>query len=91
MILDSVCATESDTAAYLRGKLRLAGIGDDTPLDVLCDAAMVLMVDGAPDLRKWRDQVDIASWRIKPPDRASWGLRPDQVAAQQQLMGQASK
>ncbi len=91
MILGSVCATGSDTAAYLRGKLRLAGIGDDTPLDVVCDAVMVLMVDGVPDLRKWRDQVDIASWKVKPPDRASWGLRPDQAAAAQKLMGQAGK
>ncbi len=88
MILASV-TSDSDTAAYLRGKLRLAGLGDDTPLDVLCAALVTLTVDGVPDLRKWRDQVDIASWRVKPPDRASWGLRPDQIAQQQALIKQA--
>ncbi len=56
---------------------------------MLCDALVTLTVDGVPDLRKWRDQVDIASWKVKPPDRSSWGLRPDQVAQQQRLIKQA--
>lgn len=79
----------SDTAAYLRGKLLLAGLGPDTPVADLCDVLTVLEVDGVPSeqLKSWRDQVDRAAWRIKPPDRASWGLRPDQAAQQQALMG----
>lgn len=90
MILASVTAAD-DTAAYLRGKLRLAGLGDDTPLADLLDALVCLVNDGVPDLRKWRDQVDIATWRVKPPDRSSWGLRPDQIVAQQALTGQAGR
>jgi hypothetical protein len=78
----------SDQAAYLRGKLRLAGLDADAPLHELLDALVALCNDGVPDLRKWRDQVDVASWRIKPPDRSAWGLRADQIQAQQQLMSQ---
>lgn len=74
-------------AAYLRGKLRLAGVGPDTDLEELCDVLTVLEVDGVPgdQLKRWRTDVDRAAWRLRPPDRETWGLRPDQAAEQQRL------
>lgn len=87
----SAVTADGDTAAYLRGKLRLAGVDGDTELDEMCDVLTVVLVDGVPgeQLGRWRDQLDQAAWKIKPPDRSSWGLRPDQIAAQRRLMDNA--
>lgn len=77
----------TDTAAYLRGKLRLSGVGPDTPLGELCDVLTVLMVDGVPgdQLRKWRGHVDRAAWALRPPDRETWGLTPEHQAQMARL------
>lgn len=50
---------------------------------------MVLLTDGIPKepLQKLRQSLDRASWAARPPDRDSWGLRPDQQAATARLMG----
>lgn len=62
-------------------------MGDDTELDVLCDALIFVLADGVPgeQLSKLRKNVDRASWQIRPPDRESWGLAPEQQAAMGRL------
>ncbi len=78
-----------DHSAYLRGKLRLAGVDGGTPVGELCDVLTVLLSDGVPAdaLTKLRRSVDRAAWKIKPPDRSGWGLRPDQVEGMRRLTG----
>lgn len=80
-------AGRDDTSAYLRGKLRLSGIDGDTDVADVCDVLTVLLSDGVPGeaLTKLRRSVDRAAWKIKPPDRDSWGLAPDQQAATARL------
>lgn len=80
-------AGRDDTSAYLRGKLRLSGIGDDTDLADACDVLTVLLSDGVPGeaLTKLRRSVDRAAWKIRPPDRSTWGLTPEQQAAAARL------
>jgi len=84
-----VTAATDDTAAYLRGKAFLGGIRDDTALSAACDVWTVLQVEGVPgeDIGKWRRRFDPIVWQIKPPDRSSWGLRPDQLQATSRLTG----
>jgi hypothetical protein len=66
-------------------------VDDDTELDVLCDAMIFVLSDGVPQeqLSKLRKNVDRASWQIRPPDRETWGQRPDQIAAQERLVRSA--
>ncbi len=66
----------------------MVGVHDDTDLADLCDALIYVLAEGVPQeqLKKLRDSVQIASWRVQPPDRSSWGLSPEQVEAQQRLM-----
>jgi hypothetical protein len=70
----------------------MCGVRDDTPLDELCDSLIYVLAEGAPgeQLKKLRDQVQIASWKVQPPDRSTWGLSPEQRAAQERLMRAAS-
>ncbi len=60
---------------------------DDTELDVLCDALIFVLSDGVPgeQLSKLRKNVDRASWAIRPPDRSTWGLSPEQQADMKRL------
>lgn len=46
-----------------------------------------VLADGVPaeQLTKLRRNVDIATWKIKPPDRETWGARPDQVEQMERL------
>lgn len=76
-----------DVATYLRGQLRLRGVDGDTPLDETLDAVMALEVEGVPgeQIGRWRKATDRASWRIRPPDRESWGERPEQQAQMARL------
>lgn len=66
-------------------------VDDDTDLADLCDAVIYVLAEGVPQdqLRKLRDSVQIASWRVQPPDRSTWGLSPEQQAQAARLMGQA--
>lgn len=80
---------DDDIATYLRGQLRLRGIGGDTPLAGVLDAVMALEVEGVPaeQIGKWRKATDRASWRIRPPDRETWGTTPAQQAEMARLAG----
>lgn len=76
-----------DVATYFRGQLRLRGVDGDTPLDEVLDAVMALEVEGVPgeQIGKWRKATDRATWKIRPPDRASWGQSPAQQAEMARL------
>lgn len=81
--------TSTDTASYLRGRLHMAGIGADSPLSAAVDVLQVLILEIPREaLDKWRRELDIAVWKVRPPDRSTWGLRPDQQAATERLIGQ---
>lgn len=80
-------ATQTDTAAYLRGRLFMAGVSDRTPLATALDVLTVLVMEVPTDeLRKWRRELDAALWKVRPPDRSTWGLLPDQVASTERLI-----
>ncbi len=66
----------------------MIGVDDDTALADACDALIYVLAEGAPheQLKKLRDSVQIASWQVQAPDRATWGLTPEQVEAQERLM-----
>lgn len=55
----------------------------------MCDALIYVLAEGAPheQLAKLRKQIEVAGWKVKPPDRESWGRTPDQQAAAKRLMG----
>lgn len=76
-----------DVATYFRGQLRLRGVDGDTPLDEVLDAVMALEVEGVPgeQIGKWRKATDRATWKIRPPDRASWGQAPGQQESMRRL------
>jgi len=73
----------------LRGRLALAGIGLHTPLGDWLDAVYAAYLDGPPEetLRKAHQQAVIGAARLRP-DRATWGLDPEQRALGQGLIGQ---
>ena len=77
----------TDQGAYLRTKLRAAGVRDDTDLPDLCDAIVYVLAEGVPgeQLDKLRRSIDRAAWRVKPPDRSSWGLLPGQAEQMNRL------
>lgn len=86
-----VAATDerTDVAAYMRGKLRMAGVDADTPLrDALDCLQVVIMEVPVDELKKWRREFDSALWKIRPPDRSTWGLAPEQQAATARLTGE---
>lgn len=88
--MTATATAPDDHGAYLRGKLRLAAVDDTTPIGQWCDVLTVLLVDGIPgDLDKFRRALDRVAWKVRPPDRATWGLRPDQIAGLQRLTGDA--
>lgn len=94
-----------DIAAYLRGRLIVAGLDDRAPISAVLDVLMTTMVDTpAKELGEWRDRFDHAIYtptltavpdlpadavERQWPDRATWGLRPEQVAATNRLMNAA--
>lgn len=76
----------TDTAAFVRGKLHMAGVDRATPIATAVDVITVIAMDvPTDDLKKWRREFDSALWRVRPPDRATWGLRPDQAAETRRL------
>lgn len=90
----TVAVARTDQASYLRGKAHMAGLREDTPLAHACDILLALEVDGIPgdQLKQWRQAMDrqlmtaaAKSPAAKGPDRATWGLLPDQMAAMSKL------
>lgn len=66
----------------------MAGITSTSPIKNAVDVIQVLVMDvPTDDLKKWRNELDAALWKIRPPDRATWGLRPDQQQETQRLIG----
>lgn len=84
-----MATARDDQSSYLRGKAHLAGLRPDTPLNTACDLLLMVEVDGVPQeqLKKWRGNLDRALWKIRPPDRDTWGLLPEQQAAMARLAG----
>lgn len=81
-------SARTDVASFLRGKLHMAGIDRSSPIQVAVDVLQVLVMDvPADDLKKWRREMDAAMWKVRPPDRATWGLRPDQQQETERLLG----
>lgn len=64
-------------------------MGDDTALHDLCDAVFLVLADGVPgeQLSKLRRNVDIASWKVRPPDRETWGA----TSRQQEQMARLAR
>ena len=82
-----MAAAQTDSGAYVRGKLFMAGVDVQTPVTTALDVlTVVLMEVPVDDLRKWRQELDRALWRVRPPDRGTWGLLPEHVAAQERLI-----
>ncbi len=78
----------TDLASWMRGRLHQSGVDGDTPLCTALDVVMTLVVDAPVDaLRKWRTELDAALWRIRPPDRDTWGLLPEQQQAMARAAG----
>lgn len=84
--------------SYVRGRLVMAGLGGHAPVgDVLDVLTVIVMETPGEALGKWRDGIDRVVARARhasastaapsTPDRATWGLLPDQAAATQRLMG----
>lgn len=67
----------------------MAGVRPNTPLGAACDVLLALEVEGVPgeQLTKWRRNLDQALWKIRPPDRESWGLLPEQQEQMRRLAG----
>lgn len=73
-----------DIAAWLRGRLAMAGVTAESPIADVLDVLTVLVVEVPKEaLTDWRSKLERALWRVRPPDRASWGLAPEH----QQQMG----
>lgn len=80
-------STRTDNAAYVRGKLHMAGVDESTPISTALDVVIVVAMEVPGDeLRKWRRELDRALWRVRPPDRETWGLEPHQIAATERLI-----
>jgi len=72
----------------MRGRLYIAGVDEDTPLRTALDVTMTLVIDTPRDaLADWRRKFDPQLWKIRPPDRESWGTSPDQQAAMARAAG----
>jgi hypothetical protein len=79
---------ESDLAGYFRGRLHIAGVDADTPVGTVLDVLMTIVIDTPRDaLEQWRRKFDPLIWKIRPPDRDTWGLRPDQQAQMAKAAG----
>ncbi len=65
-------------AAYVRGRLVLAGVDLSVPASDWLDAVWAAYVDSPHDLlKKLQREVVIATAKIMP-DRSTWGLLPEQ-------------
>jgi hypothetical protein len=74
-------------AVYVRGKLRLAGVGPETPAAEWLDAAYAAFCDAPHEvLDKLQTTIVMQTARIRP-DRATWGLRPEHVALTKKITG----
>ncbi|MDN5931178.1 MAG: hypothetical protein L0I24_08960 [Pseudonocardia sp.] len=87
-LLVGVCAERSDVSAYVRGKLWMGGVTHNTPIGVALDVLQVAIMDvPVEELEKWRRQFNHQVWRVRPPDRSTWGLVGDQRAQMGRLAG----
>lgn len=78
----------TDTAAFVRGKLFMAGVDRGTPIGITCDVITVLAMDvPTDDLVKWRREFDHALWKVRPPSREEWGRLPGQEEQTARLAG----
>lgn len=83
--------TDRVLGAYVRGRLFMAGVTDATDLGDALDVLTVVLMDTPGEaLGVWRRRMDLvtaqAQARSGRVDRASWGLRPEQVQQQKQAM-----
>jgi hypothetical protein len=82
-----MAAARTDPGAFVRGKLFIAGVDGNTAIATTLDVLQVVVMEvPTDDLRKWRRELDRALWRVRPPDRDTWGLLPEHVAAQERLI-----
>jgi hypothetical protein len=78
----------TDIASYIRGRLHLAGITDRTPIGTVVDVLLTIVIDVPRDaLEQWRRKLNPVLWKIRPPDRETWGMSPEQQAAMAKLAG----
>ncbi len=83
-------AAHTDVASYVRGRLFIAGVSEQTSICDTLDVLTVTVMDvPVEQLKQWRTELDAALLKLQPAtiDRATWGLLPDQVAATERLMG----
>lgn len=87
MIFD--LAESSPYRAYVYGKLTLAGLRDTRVSAARWLDAVYAILMECPDerLRKMQDQLVLLTARLRP-DRASWGLTPEQVEMSNRISGQ---
>jgi len=75
--------TKTDIAAYVRGRLFMAGVDYRASICDALDVLQVVMLEVPVEgLRKWRDEFERALAKVRPFDRETWGLEPEHVAAQ---------
>jgi hypothetical protein len=78
----------TDIASYIRGRLHLAGITDRTPIGTVVDVLLTIVIDVPRDgLEQWRRKLNPVLWKIRPPDRETWGMSPEQQAQMAKLAG----
>jgi hypothetical protein len=83
-----MAAAQTDPGAYVRGKLFMAGVDDRTPIARSLDVLTVIVMEvPVEDLRKWRRELDAALWRVRPPDRETWGALPEHQERMARLTG----
>ena len=80
MTQDPVCGP------YVRGKLELAGLGLNTPLDRWLDAVYAVWLDAPHDrLEVAFKKTTLAAAKLRP-DRSTWGKLPEHQALTRGLM-----
>jgi hypothetical protein len=78
----------SDVAGYMRGRLHVGGVDAGTPLCTALDVLLTIVIDTPRDaLEQWRRKFNPLLWKIRPPDRETWGATPEQQAEMAKLAG----
>jgi hypothetical protein len=78
----------TDVAGYIRGRLHLAGVDGSTPIGTVLDVLLTIVVAVPRDeLEKWRRRLNPLLWKIRPPDRETWGMTPEQQAQMAKAAG----
>jgi hypothetical protein len=80
-------ADQPHLKAYVSGKLVLGRVDSRVSAAVWWDALYAIVVDAPHEqLEKLYDQIVLKSHQLRP-DRATWGLLPDQVAMTNKIVG----